>query len=81
MALIFGFFRFVGYLEEQAVITYTDILEALDSGKLPMWKILPAPEIAVKYWRLPPEAMMRDVILAIRQTLETLTLRSSERPQ
>jgi len=58
--------RFVGYLEEQAVITYTDILEKIDEGKLPMWRILPAPEIAVNYWKLGEAAMMRDVILAIR---------------
>jgi len=58
--------RFVGYLEEQAVITYTDILASLDQGKLPMWSSLPAPEIAVKYWRLAPDAKMREVILAIR---------------
>ena len=59
-------FRFVGYLEEQAVVTYTDILDKLDEGKLPMWKIMPAPELAVKYWKLGEGAMMRDVILAIR---------------
>ncbi len=59
--------RFVGYLEEQAVVTYTHILEEIDGGRLPMWKRLPAPEIAVKYWHLDPDAaMMRDVILAIR---------------
>ena len=56
----------MGYLEEQAVITYTDILEKIDEGKLPMWRILPAPEIAVNYWKLGEDAMMRDVILAIR---------------
>jgi hypothetical protein len=58
--------RFVGYLEEQAVVTYTHILEELDKGNLPMWKVLPAPPLAVDYWRLPKDAMMRDVILAIR---------------
>jgi len=58
--------RFVGYLEEEAVITYTDIIKTIDTGGLPMWKMLPAPEIAVKYWELSPEAKMRDVILAIR---------------
>ena len=31
-----------------------------------MWRILPAPEIAVNYWKLGEDAMMRDVILAIR---------------
>ena len=59
-------FRFVGYLEEQAVVTYSEILDKMDEGKLPMWSRLPAPEIAAKYWKLGDEAMMRDVILAIR---------------
>ena len=31
-----------------------------------MWKSLPAPPLAVEYWRLPKDALMRDVILAIR---------------
>jgi len=58
--------RFVGYLEEQAVITYTHILEEMDAGRLPMWSNLPAPNIAIKYWKLPESASMRDVILVIR---------------
>jgi hypothetical protein len=58
--------RFVGYLEEQAVLTYTSILEDMDEGKFPNWNIRPAPEIALKYWRLPQGSMMRDVLLAIR---------------
>jgi len=29
--------RFVGYLEEEAVHTYTVLLKALDDGKLPYW--------------------------------------------
>jgi len=58
--------RFVGYLEEQAVITYSDILQKMESGQLPMWSSLPAPEIAINYWKLSDKALMRDVILAIR---------------
>jgi len=38
----------VGYLEEEAVVTYTDILKLLDTNQLPMWKNLPAPLIAVR---------------------------------
>ncbi|XP_013379624.1 alternative oxidase, mitochondrial [Lingula anatina] len=57
--------RFVGYLEEEAVKTYTKCLQDIDSGSLP-WKNSPAPPIAKDYWQLPPDAMMRDVILAIR---------------
>jgi hypothetical protein len=30
--------RFVGYLEEEAVHTYTKCLQSLDSGKLPVWE-------------------------------------------
>jgi len=58
--------RFVGYLEEQAVVTYTHILHEMDAGRLPMWSKLAAPDIAAKYWHLPSSATMRDVILVIR---------------
>lgn len=58
--------RFVGYLEEQAVITYTHILEEIDAGRLPMMEQLRAPPVAIDYWKLGNEAMMRDVFLAVR---------------
>jgi len=45
--------RFVGYLEEEAVKTYTHCLTAIDSGELKMWKRMKAPEIAIEYWKLP----------------------------
>ena len=48
------------------MVTYTDILDQLDAGKLPTWSKLPAPDIAVTYWQLGEAALMRDVILAIR---------------
>ncbi|CAI8034854.1 Alternative oxidase, mitochondrial [Geodia barretti] len=58
--------KFVGYLEEEAVKTYTHCIESLDKGELKMWENTKAPQIAVCYWRLPADAMMRDVLLAIR---------------
>lgn len=58
--------RFVGFLEEEAVITYTRCIEDLDAGRLPAWENLPAPNIAKKYWKLSDQAMMRDVLLAVR---------------
>ncbi|XP_035700253.1 alternative oxidase, mitochondrial-like [Branchiostoma floridae] len=58
--------RFVGYLEEEAVKTYTKCLEDFDSGRLPLWSDMEAPPLAKRYWSLPHDAMMRDVILAIR---------------
>lgn len=56
----------VGYLEEEAVKTYTHCLEDIDSGKLALWATKPAPDIAKFYWKLPDDAVMRDVILAVR---------------
>lgn len=58
--------RFVGYLEEEAVITYTRAIADIDAGKLPGWNNLKAPEIAIKYWNMKPESTMRDVLLYIR---------------
>jgi ubiquinol oxidase len=55
--------RFVGYLEEEAVAAYTAYLKAIETGAL---KNGPAPEIAKKYYRLPDDATLRDVILYVR---------------
>jgi len=56
--------RFVGFLEEEAVITYTRELADLDAGRLPKWERLMAPEIAVKYWEMPEgHRTMRDLLL------------------
>jgi hypothetical protein len=45
--------RFVGYLEEEAVITYTRAIDEIEKGELPAWSNLDAPEIAVQYWKMP----------------------------
>mmetsp|Transcript_55326 Transcript_55326/g.135505 ORF Transcript_55326/g.135505 Transcript_55326/m.135505 type:complete len:342 (-) Transcript_55326:285-1310(-) len=58
--------RFVGYLEEEAVHTYTGILEAIDDGRLGEWQTAPAPAIGIDYWQLGKDATMRDLILAVR---------------
>ena len=55
--------RLVGYFEEQAVISYTQYLQQIDSGKV---ENVPAPQIALDYWRLPANARLRDVVLAVR---------------
>ncbi len=56
--------RFVAYLEEEAVISYTHYLDAIDAGDLENG---PAPQIAIDYWRLPDDARLRDVVLAVRE--------------
>jgi hypothetical protein len=58
--------RFVGYLEEEAVHTYSVLLKQLDSGTLPEWGNAVAPKSASDYYDLPEGAKLRDVILAIR---------------
>ncbi|KAK3724487.1 inducible alternative oxidase 2 [Vermiconidia calcicola] len=59
--------RFVGYLEEEAVLTYTREIEDIDAGKLPKWEKMQAPDIAVQYWNMPEgHRTMRDLLLYIR---------------
>lgn len=55
--------RIVGYLEEEAVYSYTEYLEGVDSGK---YENVPAPQIAIDYWQLPQDARLREVIIAVR---------------
>ncbi|KAF9530701.1 alternative oxidase [Crepidotus variabilis] len=60
--------RFVGYLEEEAVLTYTRCIADLEAGKIPEWYVdnVPAPEIAIDYWRMPPKSTLLDVLYAVR---------------
>ena len=53
----------VAYFEEEAVISYTMYLKELDEGRSPN---VPAPAIARHYWKLPADATLRDVVLAVR---------------
>lgn len=55
--------RVVGYFEEEAVYSYTEYLTDVDSGK---YENIPAPQIAIDYWKLPSEAKLRDVIIVVR---------------
>ncbi|KAI4168488.1 MAG: hypothetical protein LQ343_006375 [Gyalolechia ehrenbergii] len=59
--------RFVGHLEEEAVLTYTRAIAEIDAGNLPKWAKFEAPEIAVRYWNMPEgHRTMRDLLLYIR---------------
>ncbi len=55
--------RIVGYFEEEAVLSYTLYLREIDEGRSPN---VPAPEIAKRYWGLPEDATLRDVVLVVR---------------
>ncbi|TBU28614.1 alternative oxidase [Dichomitus squalens] len=63
--------RFVGHLEEEAVVTYTRCIQEIEAGRLPEWTNLPAPEIAKDYWRLGPDAKFLDVVYAVRSDEST----------
>jgi ubiquinol oxidase len=55
--------RMVGYFEDQAVISYTQYLEEIDSGRV---SNVPAPQIAIDYYTLKEDARLRDVVIAVR---------------
>ena len=55
--------RLVGYFEEEAVVSYTRYLEEIDAGRIDN---VPAPAIAIDYWQLPPDARLREVVIAVR---------------
>ncbi|MFO7550705.1 MAG: alternative oxidase [Haliea sp.] len=55
--------RLVGYFEEEAVYSYSEYLREVESGRI---ENVPAPAIAIDYWQLPPDATLREVIIAVR---------------
>ena len=56
--------RVVGYFEEEAIYSYTEYLTEVDNGII---SNVPAPEIAIEYWKLKPDARLRDVIVVVRE--------------
>ena len=55
--------RIVGYFEEEAVYSYTEYLKEIDAGRIVN---IAAPQIAIDYWKLEPDATLRDVVIAVR---------------
>jgi ubiquinol oxidase len=56
--------RLVAYFEEEAVYSYTEYLAGIENGTYPN---VNAPPIAIKYWNLPVDATLKDVVIAVRQ--------------
>jgi ubiquinol oxidase len=57
--------RFVGYLEETAVHTYTNIVKLTQTPGTKLhtsWKDTPAPEVAIAYWQMPADAKWVDCL-------------------
>jgi ubiquinol oxidase len=55
--------RVTGYFEEEAVHSYTEYLAGVDDGT---HDNVPAPRIAIEYWKLAPDARLREVLVAVR---------------
>jgi ubiquinol oxidase len=55
--------RLVGYFEEEAVVSYTHYLAEIDEGRS---ENVAAPQTAIRYWNLPADATLRDVVLVVR---------------
>ena len=55
--------RVVGYLEEEAVYSYTEYLAGVDDGT---YANVAAPKVAIDYWKLPADARLRDIIVVVR---------------
>lgn len=55
--------RMVGYFEDQAVISYTQYLEEIDTGRI---ENILAPKTAIDYYNLKQDATLRDVVIAVR---------------
>jgi hypothetical protein len=62
--------RFVGYIEEEAVTTYTKIIQAIETApegtELAAWRTERAPKIARSYWKLGIDGTVLDVMYAVR---------------
>ena len=56
--------RMVAYFEEQAVISYTAYLKAINAGII---ENIDAPQIAKKYYKLKRNAKLKDVVIAVRK--------------
>ena len=56
--------RIVGYFAEDAVRGYGQYLDEIRDGRQDN---PPAPELAIAYWNLPPDARLSDVIAAIQE--------------
>ena len=55
--------RMIGYFEDEAVRSYTEYLELVESGKV---ENTPAPHLAISYYKLGTEAKLSDLIRCVR---------------
>lgn len=54
----------IAYFEEEAVRSYTDYISLIELGQI---ENVPAPQIAIEYYNMLPDATLKDMIKYIRQ--------------
>lgn len=64
--------RIVGYLEEEAVKTYTKMIDEIQNpnSSIHHWKTVQAGQMPKEYWQLETTSTLYDVVLAIRKDEE-----------
>lgn len=55
--------KMIAYFEEEAVRSYTSYLEMVENGQL---EDVPAPKLAIEYYKLPKSAKLSDMIKCVR---------------
>jgi ubiquinol oxidase len=55
--------RMIGYFEDEAVKSYTEYLEIVESGKV---ADIPAPQLAIQYYKLGSDSKLSDLIRCVR---------------
>ena len=55
--------RMIGYFEDEAVKSYTEYLEIVESGKV---EDIPAPQLAIQYYKLGTDSKLSDLIRCVR---------------
>ncbi len=55
--------RMIGYFEDEAVKSYTEYLELVETGKV---ENIPAPKLAVSYYKLGSDSKLSDLIRCVR---------------
>jgi ubiquinol oxidase len=55
--------RMIGYFEDEAVKSYTEYLEIVESGKV---EDIPAPQLAIQYYKLGSDSKLSDLIRCVR---------------
>ena len=55
--------KMIAYFEEEAVRSYTEYLDLIESGQI---ENVPAPEIAIEYYSMAPDARLSDMVKCVR---------------